>query len=80
MLGALIRKNDSGDPSEALSPRQREVLQLLAEGRSMKEVACILRISSRTVAFHKYGMMQLLGIRSSAELVRYAVKQQLVPI
>jgi DNA-binding NarL/FixJ family response regulator len=61
-----------------VSQRQREVLQLLAEGRTMKEIARILRISARTVAFHKYGMMQELGIRSSAELVQFAIKQHLV--
>jgi DNA-binding NarL/FixJ family response regulator len=63
-----------------LSPRRREVLQLLAEGHTMKEVARILNITPRTVAFHKYGMMDELGIKSSAELVQYAVKQHLVSV
>jgi DNA-binding NarL/FixJ family response regulator len=61
-----------------LTCRQREVLQLLAEGRLMKEVADILGVSTRTVAFHKYAMMQELGVKTSAELVQYAVKQGLV--
>jgi len=60
-----------------LTPRQREVLQLLAEGRSMKEVAAALDITPRTVAHHKYAMMEALGIKSSAELVKYAVRRGL---
>jgi DNA-binding NarL/FixJ family response regulator len=63
-----------------LSQRQREVLQLLAEGRTMKEIARILKITPRTVAFHKYSMMEALGIRSSAELVQYAIKQRVVSV
>jgi DNA-binding NarL/FixJ family response regulator len=63
-----------------LSPRRREVLQLLAEGHTMKQVARILDITPRTVAFHKYGMMEELGIKSSAELVQYAIKQHLVSV
>jgi RNA polymerase sigma factor (sigma-70 family) len=61
-----------------LSPREREVLQLLAEGKSMKEVAAILNISPRTVEFHKYRMMELLGLKTGAELVQYAIKQGLI--
>jgi DNA-binding NarL/FixJ family response regulator len=63
-----------------LSPRQREVLQLLAEGHTMKEVARILKITPRTVAFHKYSMMQELGVKSSAELVQIAIKQHVVSV
>jgi DNA-binding NarL/FixJ family response regulator len=61
-----------------LSPREREVLQLLAEGKAMKEVAAILDISPRTVEFHKYRVMELLGVRTNAELVQYAVKLGLI--
>jgi len=61
-----------------LSPRQREVLQLLAEGHTMKEIARLLKITPRTVAFHKYSMMEQLGAKSSAELVIEAIKQHLV--
>ena len=69
----------SGAPSsEQLTPREREVLHLLAEGKAMKEVAAVLGITPRTVAFHKYRMMETLGIRSSAELVRFAVRKGLV--
>jgi DNA-binding CsgD family transcriptional regulator len=58
--------------------RQKEVLQLLAEGRSMKEAAYILNVSPRTVAFHKYTMMEHLHIKTSAELVQYAMSTQLL--
>lgn len=61
-----------------LSPREREVLQLLAEGKSMKQAAAVLHISHKTVEFHKYRMMQLLGARTSAELVRHAIRQGLI--
>jgi DNA-binding NarL/FixJ family response regulator len=61
-----------------LTSRQCEVLQLLAEGRSMKEVGAILKLTARTVAFHKYRMMEQLRVRSSAELIRFAVKHGVV--
>jgi DNA-binding NarL/FixJ family response regulator len=61
-----------------LTPRQREVLQLLAEGKSMKEIGTILNLSTRTVEFHKQRIMDLLGLKTNAELVRYAVKEGLV--
>ena len=65
-------------PAHELTPRQREVLQLLAEGRSMKEVASVLNLTPRTVAFHKYRMMDELKVKSTAELVQYAVKHHIV--
>lgn len=68
------------DPAAALTPRQREILQLLAEGRSAKEIAAALDISSRTVEFHKYQMMESLQIHSSAELIHFAIKQGIVAI
>jgi DNA-binding NarL/FixJ family response regulator len=61
-----------------LTARQREVLQLLAEGRSMKEVASVLNLTPRTVAFHKYRMMEQLKVKSTAELIQYAVKHHIV--
>jgi DNA-binding NarL/FixJ family response regulator len=75
-----IRSNPDAteDPASSLTPRQREVLQLLAEGRSAKEVATTLEISPRTIEFHKYQMMETLKIRTSAELVHFAVKHGLV--
>ena len=72
------------DPKAALRPkhltrRHREILQMLAEGRSPKEIASILDISVRTVRFHKYQVMKDLGITSNAELVQYAIKHSLIP-
>jgi DNA-binding NarL/FixJ family response regulator len=61
-----------------LTPRQREVLQLLAEGRSMKEAGAVLNVSARTVAFHKYRMMQQLHVSSTAALIQLAVREGLI--
>jgi DNA-binding NarL/FixJ family response regulator len=69
--------NSSGRP-KVLSDRQREVLQMLAEGRSMKEIAYILQISLRTVRFHKYRIMEDLGMTTNSELVRYALKHSMI--
>ena len=63
-----------------LTPRQREVLQLVAEGKSMKEIAQILKISVRTVEFHKNGIMQELGFRTTAELTRYAIEHGIATV
>jgi len=68
------------DPMRKLSPRQREVLQLLAEGKSAKEVASILCISPRTVEFHKYRIMEELGLSTSAELVQYSIKHGIINV
>jgi DNA-binding NarL/FixJ family response regulator len=78
LVDSLIQKPESTRKSIDLSPRQREVLQLLAEGHAMKEIARILKITTRTVAFHKYKMMEQLGIKSNAELLQFAIKQHLV--
>jgi DNA-binding NarL/FixJ family response regulator len=77
LVGSLLQPDDRG-ASQELTPRQREVLQLLAEGRSMKEVAGVLNMTPRTVAFHKYRMMEQLKIKSTAELIQYAVKNHIV--
>ena len=77
VVGSLLNPDDQKTRHE-LTPRQREVLQLLAEGRSMKEVATVLNLTPRTVAFHKYRMMEQLGVKSTAELVQYAVKHHIV--
>ena len=61
-----------------ITPRQRDVLQLLAEGKSAKEIGAILGISARTVETHKYKMMDDLGLESSAQLVHYAIRHGLV--
>jgi DNA-binding NarL/FixJ family response regulator len=63
-----------------LTSRQKEVLQLLAEGRSMKEVGALLHLTARTVAFHKYRIMEVLHISNSAELVQYAVRERMVSL
>jgi DNA-binding NarL/FixJ family response regulator len=63
---------------ERLTDRQREVLQLLAEGKVMKEVGGILHMTTRTVAYHKYRIMEVLGVKSNAELVKYAVRNHMV--
>lgn len=70
----------AGDPIASITPRQREVLQLLAEGHPAKEIAAKLSISSRTVEFHKYQMMETLGLRTNAELIHFAIKHGLVEI
>ena len=76
-MGSFTR--DPTNHREAkLTERQREVLQLLAKGFSMKQAAAILDITPRTVAFHKYRMMEALGIGTSAELVQLAVKLGIV--
>ncbi len=62
-----------------LTERQREVLQLLAEGRQMKEISFTLNMSTRTVAFHKYRIMEALGATTNAELVRHAIRNHLIP-
>ena len=66
------------DESTRLTERQREILQLLAEGKSAKEIAEVLNISSRTVEFHKYRIMKDLGLKSAAELVHYAVRHGII--
>ena len=66
------------DRGKALTPRQREVLQLLAEGRTMKEVAAILNVATRTVAFHKYRIMEEYGLKTNSDLVRFAIRERIV--
>ena len=76
-LGVFL--GDSNRPSaEKLTARQREVLQLLAEGKQMKEAAAILKLTPRTIAFHKYEIMEQLGLKTGAELVQYAVEHHIV--
>lgn len=64
----------------SLTARQREVLQLLAEGRTMKEAAKILKLTSRTIAFHKYRIMELHGIKTTADLIRFAQDQRMLGV
>jgi DNA-binding NarL/FixJ family response regulator len=79
-MGGVSFDSDGDAPpafGAKLTPRQREVLQLVAEGKSMKEMARILQISVRTVEFHKNGLIQQLGLRTVAELTRYAMDQKI---
>ena len=75
-----FRWQDTGQAGveKLLTSRQREVLQLLAEGKVMKEIGDILNMKARTVAFHKYRMMETLGAKNSADLIKYAVKKHMV--
>ena len=66
------------EEGQRLTERQREVLQLIAEGKSMKEVANVLNLTTRTVAFHKYRIMEVLHAKSNAELVQYAIRNHVI--
>ena len=78
-LDAQIRRDQrSQQTPDTLSPRRREVLQLVAEGRSTKEMAELLHISPRTVEFHRYRVMESLGVHTVAELVQYAIKHRIL--
>lgn len=85
LAGDVLRQaqhqaRDTNDGAQLLTPRQREILQLLAEGRSAKEIAAMLAISARTVEFHKYQMMEAHGLHSNAELIHFAIKHGIVTI
>jgi len=73
MIGSFVQNFKNMKPATGLTIRQKEVLQLLIEGRSMKQVARVLNIAPRTVAYHKYSMMEHLNITSSAELISYGL-------
>ena len=75
-----LREPRSREHAAEPTPRQREVIQLLAEGRSMKEVASVLNITKRTVAAHKYAVMELLQLKTNADLVQYAIKHRIISI
>ena len=78
MHGSFIQNFKLRKSPSPLTLRQKEVLQLLAEGRSMKEIAFVLNVSPRTVAFHKYTMMEHLHIRSNAELIEFAMRSSII--
>jgi len=78
LVGSMMSGGAAQRPATQLTTRQREVIQLLAEGHSMKEVAAILSIATRTVAFHKYRVMEQLQIKTTAELIQFAIKQHIV--
>jgi DNA-binding NarL/FixJ family response regulator len=84
LAGDVLQKTrHKGSETEAgqfVTPREREILQLLAAARSAKEIAEALSISRRTVEFHKYHMMEAHGLHSSAELIHFAIKHAIVSI
>jgi DNA-binding NarL/FixJ family response regulator len=71
---------DPNDAAAILTPRQREILQLIAAGKTAKEIGTLLRISTRTVESHKYEIMRAVGVRTSAELVHFAIRNGIVPL
>jgi DNA-binding CsgD family transcriptional regulator len=74
----MLRGPATRQAPQELTPRQREVVQLVAEGHSMKEVGNILNIAPRTVAFHKYRIMEQLNIKTTAELIQFAIKHHII--
>jgi len=78
-VNSLLRSGKQYTGEKRITQRQREVLQLLAEGFSMKEVASTLNVKPGTVAFHKYRMMEALGAKNNAELLQYAIRHNLIP-
>jgi DNA-binding NarL/FixJ family response regulator len=80
MMESFIRRPGDDRDAPQLTPRQREVLQLLAEGRSMKEAAKILKVTPRTVAFHKYRMMEQLHLKTNADLIQFAIREGMIPM
>lgn len=78
MQESFIRHPQGTKRDKSITPRQREVIQLLAEGKPMKVVADILKVAPRTVAFHKYRAMQDLGLKTNAELVHFALKNKII--
>jgi DNA-binding NarL/FixJ family response regulator len=78
LMGSMLRGPATRLAPQELTPRQREVVQLVAEGHSMKEVGNILNIAPRTVAFHKYRIMEQLNIKTTAELIQFAIKHHII--
>ena len=78
LITILLEARGQAAGGTPLTPRQREVLQLIAEGRTMKEVASSLNISPRTAESHKYEIMQVLGVETTAALIQYALRLKLV--
>jgi DNA-binding NarL/FixJ family response regulator len=78
MQESFIRNPQGKSRPKSITPRQREVVHLLAEGKTMKEAAAVLTVTPRTVAFHKYRVMQELGLKTNADLVQFAIKNQIL--
>jgi DNA-binding NarL/FixJ family response regulator len=77
MQEAFIRDPRPKQRHKALTPRQNEVIQILAEGKSMKEAADVLKVTPRTIAFHKYQIMEKLQLKTTADLIRFAIKNRI---
>jgi DNA-binding NarL/FixJ family response regulator len=77
LLDRFVR-GPKNDRDKVLTPRQRQILQLLAEGRTMIEAAGVLHLAPRTVAFHKYKMMEDFGLKSNADLIRFAIRERVI--
>jgi DNA-binding NarL/FixJ family response regulator len=75
----LLNQGETFSEEKHITKRQSEILQLLAQGMSMKEVANIIDIKPGTVAFHKYRMMETLNVTTNAELLKYAIKRHMTP-
>jgi DNA-binding NarL/FixJ family response regulator len=85
IAGELLHSYQAGthrqpDKTPPLTPRQREILQLFAEGHSVKEIAQILNISTRTVEFHKYNLISTLNLKNFSELIQYAIKHGIIEV
>ena len=80
MRKSFIKNPNNGPEARAkiLTPRQREVVQLLVEGKSMKEVGSVLNVTPRTVAFHKYRVMKALDLKTTADLIQFAIKLRIL--
>ena len=78
MQRAFINNPGAGKRAKVLTSRQREVVQLLAEGKSMKQIAGILSLTPRTVAFHKYRVMETLHLETTAQLIQFAIKARIL--
>jgi DNA-binding NarL/FixJ family response regulator len=78
METSFIRDPEGNKHLQTLTPRQRQVVQLLAEGKSMKEAADVLKVATRTIAFHKYRIMEDLKLKTTADLIQFAMKNHIV--
>jgi DNA-binding NarL/FixJ family response regulator len=79
-ISNLLLRHEARAESAKLTGRQREVLQLIAEGYLMKEVASMLKLTKRTVAYHKYRTMTILHLKTNSELVQYAMRNFMIPL
>jgi DNA-binding NarL/FixJ family response regulator len=78
MEASFIRDPEGGGYDQTITPRQRQVVQLLAEGKSMKEAAGVLNVATRTIAFHKYRVMEDLKLKTTADLIQFAMRNHIL--